>query len=133
MWVAGFVSGDGSFYTKFTQYKDTFHTGCVFKITLHLKDTALLEGLYDYLSKFFPNISFNKYNSRTNKGIYFSEKSVSLNISNIQDIGNIVIPFFDIYPVLGLKKMDYNDFKQIYNFILSKDHLTPGFGPNPTN
>ena len=103
MWVAGFVSGDGSFYTKLTQYKDTFYAGCVFKITLHLKDTALLEGLYDYLSKYFPNISFNKYVSRTNKGIFFSKQSpssptaretVSLNISNIKDIGNIVIPFF---------------------------------------
>ena len=73
MWVAGFASGPdgGSFYTNLTQYKDTFYTGCVFKITLHLKDTALLEGLYDYLSKYFPNISFNKYNSRTNKGIFF--------------------------------------------------------------
>jgi hypothetical protein len=74
MWVAGFASGDGSFYTKLTQYKDTFHTGCVFKITLHLKDTALLEGLYDYLSKYFKNIYFNKYNSRTNKGIFFQNK-----------------------------------------------------------
>jgi len=74
MWVAGFASGDGSFFTKLTQYKDTFHTGCVFKITLHLK---VLEGLYDYLSKYFPNISFNKYNSRTNK---VSKQTVSLNI-----------------------------------------------------
>jgi hypothetical protein len=80
MWVAGFASGDGSFYTNLTQYKDTIYTGCVFKITLHLKDTALLEGLYDYLSKYFPNISFNKYNSRTNKGIFFSKQTVSLNI-----------------------------------------------------
>ena len=53
MWVAGFVNGDGSFYTKLTQYGDTFHTGCIFKITLPLKDTALLEGLYDYLSLAF--------------------------------------------------------------------------------
>lgn len=125
MWVAGFASGDGSFYTKLTQYKDTFHTGCIFKILLSLKDTALLEGLYDYLSKYFPNISFNKYNSRTNKGICFSKQTVILSISNIQDIGNIIIPFFDLYPVLGVKKMDYIDFKNIYNIILSKGHLTP--------
>jgi uncharacterized protein YfkK (UPF0435 family) len=125
MWVAGFASGDGSFYTKMTQFKDTFHTGCIFKITLHQKDTTLLEGLYDYFSNYFPNVCFNKYNSRTNKGISFSQKTVSLTISNIQDIGNIVIPFFDLYPVLGVKKMDYNDFKNIYNIILSKDHLSP--------
>ena len=104
MWVAGFASGDGSFFTKLTQYKDTFHTGCVFKITLHLKDTALLEGLYDYLSKYFPNISFNKYNSRTNKGIFFSKQTVSLNISNIKDIGNIVIPYFGFISSLRNKE-----------------------------
>ena len=155
MWVAGFVSGDGSFYTKLTQYKDTFHTGCIFKITLHLKDTALLEGLYDYLSKYFPprpapgpgaranrsaQICFPAARTGpgaraiTNKGIFFSKQSpssptaretVSLNISNIKDIGNIVIPFFDLYPILGVKKMDYNDFKNIYNIILSKGHLSP--------
>ena len=76
-----------------------------FKITLHLKDTALLEGLYGYLSKYFKNISFNKYNSRTNKGIYShwplpqptragAKQTVSLNISNIQDIVNIIIFVF---------------------------------------
>ena len=125
MWVARFASGDVYFYTKQTEYKDTFHTGCIFKITLHQKDTALLEGLYDYFSNYFPNISFNKYYSRTNKGIGFSKQTVSLTISNFQDIGNIVIPFFDLYPILGVKKMDYNDFKTIYNIILSKDHLSP--------
>ena len=108
-----------------TQYKDTFHTGCIFKITLHQKDTALLEGLYYFFSNYFPNISFNEYYSRKNKGIGFSKQTVTLTISNIQDIGHIIIPFFDLYPVLGVKKMDYNDFKKIYNIILSKDHLSP--------
>lgn len=124
-WVAGFTSGDGSFYTKMTQYKNTYHTGCIFKIALHPKDTILLEGLFDYFSNYFSNFSFNKYNTRTNKGIAFSKQSVSLIISNIQDIGNIIIPFFDLYPVLGVKKLDYNDFKNIYNIISSKNHLTP--------
>jgi hypothetical protein len=107
------------------QYKDTFHTGCVFKITLHPKDTALLEGLYVYFSNYFQNISLNEYKSRTNKGISLSKQTVSLTISNIQDIGNIVIPFFELYPVLGIKKLDFDDFKKIYNIILSKDHLIP--------
>jgi hypothetical protein len=95
-----------------TQYKDTFKTGCIFKFTIQPKDTALLEGLYVYFSNYLPNISFNEYKSRTNKGISLSKQTVSLTISNIQDIGNIVIPFFDLYPVLGVKKMDYYDFKK---------------------
>jgi LAGLIDADG DNA endonuclease family protein len=56
MWLAGFASGDGSFYTNLTQYKDTIYTGCVFKITLHLKDIALLEFIrlsFKILSKYF--------------------------------------------------------------------------------
>jgi hypothetical protein len=57
--------------------------------------------------------------------LLFFSKHVSLNISNIPYIGNIVIPFFDIYPVLGVKKMDYNDFRNIYNIILSKGPLSP--------
>jgi uncharacterized protein YfkK (UPF0435 family) len=124
MWLAGFVSGDGSFFIKMTQFKNTFYTGCIFKITLHKKDKDLLYGIYDYFSNYFKNIFFNKYNSRVNKVVGFSKETVSLTISNIKDIGKIIIPFFDLYPILGVKKMDYNDFKSIYNIIISKDHLT---------
>jgi hypothetical protein len=87
-----------------TPFKYTIYTGCIYKITLHKKDTALLKGLFDYFSNYFPNVSFNKYNSRTNKGISITKETVSLTITNIKDIGNIVIPFFDKYPVLGVKK-----------------------------
>ena len=97
----------------------------MFKITLHFKDTELLEGLHTYLSNYFSDIYFNKYNSRKNKGIGSTTQSVSLNISNIKDIGNIIIPFFELYPILGHNKMDFNDFKIIYNFIISKGHLNP--------
>jgi hypothetical protein len=107
-----------------TQFKNTFYTGCIFKITLHKKDKDLLYGIYDYFSNYFKNIFFNKYNSRVNKVVGFSKETVSLTISNIKDIGKIIIPFFDLYPILGVKKMDYNDFKSIYNIIISKDHLT---------
>ena len=112
-----------------TKYKNTFHTGCIFKITLHQKDTVILEGLYKYFSNYWrvreKNISFYKYNSRTNKVISISKQNVSLTISNINDIGNIIIPFFELYPILGHNKMDFNDFKIIYNFIISKGHLNP--------
>ena len=55
---------------------------------------------------------------------FFSRQTISLNIWNIKDIDNIVISFFDLYPVLEIKKMDYNNFKNIYNIILSKGYLS---------
>ena len=61
-----------------TKYKDIFHTGCILKITLHPKDTAVLEGLYVYFSNYFTNISFNKYNTRTNKVVGFSTQTAPL-------------------------------------------------------
>ena len=153
MWVSGFTSGDGSFYTKLTKYKDTFHTGCIFKITLHLKDVAVLEGLFYYFSNYFTAeaISLNKYNSRTNKGIYFSKNSVSLTFSNIKDITppspreragewwkNYNSFFWFISSLhsprrpavgrgeLGVKSLDFKDFKFIYSLIYSKNHLKAG-------
>lgn len=123
MWVAGFTSGDGFFYTKMTEDKGKFYTGCIFKITLHSKDTAILGGLFEYFANYFSSVSFNRYDSRTNKVIGFSKGTVALTISNIKDIGNIIIPFFNIYPILGVKSFDFDDFKKIYNIIITKNHL----------
>ena len=39
-------------------------------------------------------------------------------------INDIIIPFFDSYPVQGLKSLDFADFKQIAKMIICKDHLT---------
>ena len=35
-----------------------------------------------------------------------------------------VIHYFDKYPLMGVKSLDYQDFKTIYLMILNKDHLT---------
>jgi hypothetical protein len=35
-----------------------------------------------------------------------------------------VIYYFDKYPLMGVKSLDYQDFKTIYLMILNKDHLT---------
>lgn len=44
--------------------------------------------------------------------------------SKFSDIVNIIIPFFDKYPVIGLKKLDYLDFKKISELVKTKYHLT---------
>jgi hypothetical protein len=37
---------------------------------------------------------------------------------------NIIIPFFEQYPIEGIKKLDYMDFKTVGNLMLNKEHLT---------
>lgn len=124
MWVAGFVSGDGSFFIKYTQTAKTSYTGLNFGITLHIKDKDLLDDLYSYLESYFPNVNFNVYDQRKNKGVYYSETVVQLKISNFSDICNIIIPFFNQNPVQGLKNLDFTDFKKVANIISTKNHLT---------
>jgi hypothetical protein len=124
MWVAGFVSGDGSFFIKYNQTAKTSYTGLNFGITLHIQDKDLVYGLYSYLQSYFPNVIFNVYHQRTNKGVYYSENVVQLKISNLSDICNIIIPFFDQNPVQGLKNLDFTDFKKVAKIISTKNHLT---------
>ena len=47
-----------------------------------------------------------------------------LQIKNYYDIQNKIIPFFNKYPILGIKSLDFNDFKLVANVIQSKEHFT---------
>lgn len=48
----------------------------------------------------------------------------SYSLSSIIDINNIIIPFFDKYPILGYKAYDFKDFKEVLNLMKNKLHLT---------
>ena len=36
-----------------------------------------------------------------------------------------IIPFFDKYPIVGVKSKSYEDFKQVALIVKDKKHLTP--------
>jgi len=40
------------------------------------------------------------------------EKSVNLQITKFSDIVNVIIPFFNLYPIAGTKSLDFKDFKK---------------------
>ena len=37
------------------------------------------------------------------------------------DILNIIIPFFDKYPIIGVKQLDYDDFKSAASLLKKKE------------
>ena len=36
-----------------------------------------------------------------------------------------ILPFFDKYPIQGIKSLDFEDFKKVCLIVKSKKHLTP--------
>lgn len=115
-WVAGFISGDGSFNIK-TSNSATTKLGTRvqlrFSVGLNIREKELIVGL----AKFFKLYDLAKY-------IYLTENSVNLQITNFTDIINIIIPFFVKYSIQGVKKLDFEDFKTVGDLMLNKEHLT---------
>jgi len=114
-WVAGFASGDGGFLVrvvKSSTYNIGFQTSLLFSITQHSRDGELMQNLVSYLGC----------------GAYFPRKNKDIGeymVTKFSDIANKIIPFFDKYPILGVKSKDFSDFKQVALLFESKAHLTP--------
>ena len=49
---------------------------------------------------------------------------VYLEVGNLKDLSQIIIPFFNKYPILGVKHLDYEDWCKIANLVISGSHLT---------
>jgi hypothetical protein len=84
-----------------------------FSISQHVRDEVLLTKLIDYLG--CGNIE--KVRTRPN-GVTF----VVYKFSNIIEK---IIPFFQSYPLQGIKSQDYKDFCKIAKIMEDKSHLTP--------
>lgn len=66
------------------------------------------------------------FNSLTIKPytVHITKHSVSLFIRKLSFIVNIIIPFFDKYSILGVKSLDFTDFKKVAEIVKNKKHLT---------
>jgi len=56
--------------------------------------------------------------------LYIDREVVIFRISKFSDILNTIIPFFEKYPILGVKSLDLNDFCKVAQIIKNKNHLT---------
>ena len=58
------------------------------------------------------------------KYVYYKDKSVKYQITNINDIIDVIIPFFMKYPIKGKKNLDFKEFNKVVEMIKNKEHLT---------
>ena len=121
-WIAGFTSGDGSFQIRLRKLNTNigYRVSLLYSFHLHIRDLDVLKGLATYFSSNSKNLISNE------KKVGISEdKSVHLQIAKFNDINEKIIPFFEKYPIEGVKSLDFEDFKKVCKLIENKKHLTP--------
>jgi len=139
-WISGFASGDSTFSISIEKSSNKLgkRVRLIFGTCLHLRDKEILLGILNYFYNSFEDLTpsfsgfrkekqsqLSKKLSIQQKYIYDTDKTSLLQIKNYSDIRNKIIPFFNEFPILGVKSLDFNDFKLIANLIDNKEHLTP--------
>ena len=113
-WLAGFTSGEGCFLVNIINSSSCrlgFQVQLVFQLTQHSRDEQLMRSLVEY-------VGCGKYYTRSGKN--FGEFLVS----TISDITDKIIPFFQNFPVQGIKRLDYLDWCKVAELMKNQDHLT---------
>ena len=113
-WMAGFVSGDGSFYLtirKSHELKVGYRAEVGFQITQHSRDQVFMESFISYF-----NCGKIKKDTR-HSVLYFT-------VSNFTHLIERIIPFFQEHKILGVKFLDYGDWCKAAEIIKTKAHLT---------
>lgn len=126
-WISGFVSGDSSFCVSITKSNNKIgkRISLIFGTCLHIREKELLIGISNYFNNL--EVLSGSYGSNNrSKYIYVSEvrKNCLFQIINFSYIINKIIPFFNKYPIIGVKNLDFADFKKVAELIKNKEHLT---------
>jgi hypothetical protein len=112
-WITGFVDGEGTFDIKIYSSKTNvgFAVQLRFRIPQHDRDSRLIE----LIMKYFRSGSIEKHTKHP---------SVTLVITKFTTISAKIIPFFESYPLNGVKKFDYLDWCTVAKLMNNKAHLT---------
>jgi len=111
-WLAGFTSGEGCFYVKIkksSSHRIGFQVELVFHLTQHFRDEQLMKSIISYF--------------KVGK-CYYRNEAIDFKVTKIEDLTKIIIPFFDKYPIVGIKSQDYEDFKRVVELMNNGAHLT---------
>jgi hypothetical protein len=111
-WLAGFTSGEGCYFVSFESSpscKLKERVKLIFQLTQHSRDEQLMVNLANYLDC---------------GNIFKKRDAFDFVVTKFLDIENQIIPFFQKYPIRGIKALDYADFVKAADIIKVKGHLT---------
>lgn len=112
-WITGFTSGEGCFsinISKSSANRLGFQVSLKFTLTQPFRDELLLKSFIDYLGC-----------GRVEKQ---RDLRVDFVVTKFSDIEKKIIPFFNKYPIIGVKSKDFEDWCEVAQMIKEKKHLT---------
>jgi hypothetical protein len=112
-WLAGFVDGEGCFGIDINKASTSigYAVNLRFTVAQHARDAKLISSIISYLGC----------------GTFWSgspKEGAVLSVRRFSDISNIIIPFFNKYPLKGAKKSEFEDFCIVADIMHKKEHLT---------
>lgn len=81
----------------------------IFQITQHKRDEPLIRSLIEYFSC---------------GKVYKHNDAYDFRVAKLSDLITKIVPFFQNYPVQGVKHKDYLDWYKAVELIINKNHLT---------
>ena len=112
--ITGLIDAEGSFMVRIrknSKYRTGWTVVAIFSIVLDKKDLPLLEGIKSH----FGGLGSIKSNG---KGTF------SYRIESSEQISNVILPYFNKYPLITQKLGDYLLFREVVELMNNKEHLT---------
>lgn len=118
-YLVGLVDGEGCFSVTFNKHKNNrlLEVRLIFEIELREDDKEILERVKETLE--CGNIYYLDYAKYSKWAPHYKFK-----VSNLKDITEKIIPFFQKYPLQAKKKLSFDLFQKVAKLMLKKQHLT---------
>ena len=112
-WIVGFIDGEGCFHVGISRHDDLrsgFQILPELTVVQHQRDLDLLFEL---------RTTMNCGVVRRNHGDRFCWR-----VRNLKNLSDVIIPFFDKYPLKSKKALDYIKFRKVVMMMQKGEHLT---------
>jgi hypothetical protein len=124
-WVVGFVDGEGCFSVGFIAqpnrgtrkgYRLGIQVWCEFAVTQGERSLSSLELLKDFfgVGAIYVNRRYDNH----------KEHLYRYTVRKREELRNVIIPFFQKYPLRTAKRNDFDAFVECFELIEQKQHLT---------
>lgn len=113
--ISGFTEGEGCFCISFNRrakMKTGIEVRPSFSISQNKRNLELLKLINQHFKCGF--IRFSK-----------NDQSYKYEVRSIEELIKIIIPFFEMYPLQGIKKNDFLIFKEVCLMVFTSHHLNP--------